>query len=801
VSRVLTCLTTAHDWRLVLLAAGICLLASLVVIGLFHRTKAATGNKRAVWLTLAAAAAACGIWATHFIAMLAYDPGVAVTYDFTLTILSLVAAGLISFAGFGIALEQPRWAAPAGGAAVGGGIAAVHYTGMFALQAPATLNWSPDLIVASVVVGVALAVAAVEVASRGGGLGKMAAATVLLALAIMGHHFIAMGAFTLIPDPTQIVDTASLDPEGLALHIAGVTVGILGMGLVATLLDQRSAQQLRYQKIQFDTALENMSQGLCMFDPSGRITLFNSHYAEMMELPADSLRDISLLDLFRRRKADGNFAGDPEAYFARVRREMRDGLRAERIVETPNGRTLRVIDQPMAGGGWVATFEDVTEIRAAQAQIAYMARHDALTGLPNRTVFQDELEHALRRTQRGEQVAVLCIDLDHFKPVNDTLGHPVGDALLKQVAERFRQCVRETDTVVRLGGDEFAIVQAGTYEQPADSTSLARRLIEAVAAPYEINGHQIVVGASIGVSIAPADGIDPVQLLTNADLALYRAKADGRSTYRFFEAGMDARARARRLMETELRAGLGRKEFELHFQPIHDVASGTILAFEALVRWRHPDRGLVPPAEFISIAEETGLIVPLGAWVLHEACRCAAGWPKDVHVAVNLSPVQFKDRALTATVMEALSASGLSPQRLELEITESVLLNESETTLATLHALRNIGVHISMDDFGTGYSSLSYLRSFPFDKIKIDQSFVRDLSSCEESRAIVRAVTGLGKSLAIRTTAEGVQTAEQLAMLRNEGCVEAQGYLFSPPVPHPQVGPLLAAIAVEHEAA
>ena len=409
-----------------------------------------------------------------------------------------------------------------------------------------------------------------------------------------------------------------------------------------------------------------------------------------------------------------------------------------------------------------------------------MARHDALTGLPNRVLFREEMEKALVRVARGETVAVLCLDLDHFKSVNDTLGHPVGDGLLKAVAERLLACVRDTDTVARLGGDEFAILQAG-LDKPESAAILAQRLIDDVCEPYDIDGHEVVVGASIGIAIAPSDGDHPDQLLKNADMALYRAKSDGRRLYRFFEREMDARLQARRALELDLRKALADGEFELFYQPLIDLRTESISGFEALLRWNHPERGLVSPAEFIPLAEEIGLIVPLGEWVLREACLEAAKWPRRMKVAVNLSPVQFKRRNLAPAVVRALSASALSANRLELEITESVLLLEDDATVKTLHLLRGLGVRISMDDFGTGYSCLSYLRSFPFDKIKIDRSFVRDLAEKEDCAAIVRAVAGLGASLGITTTAEGVETVEQLAQVRAQGCTEAQGYLFSRP--------------------
>jgi len=431
-----------------------------------------------------------------------------------------------------------------------------------------------------------------------------------------------------------------------------------------------------------------------------------------------------------------------------------------------------------------------------EQRLEHMAHHDALTNLPNRLRLRQAMENELARVQRGESVAVLCLDLDHFKSVNDTLGHPVGDRLLEAVAERLRQNVRDVDIVARVGGDEFAIVQVAA-EQPRGAIILADRLIETLAKPFDLDGHQVVIGTSIGIALAPLDGLDTDQLIKNADMALYRAKADGRGVFRFFEPEMDAKMQARRTLEIDLRKALAEGEFELFYQPLVNLASNEVSGFEALLRWNHPTRGLVPPSEFIPIAEEMGLIVPSGERILRQACAEAAGWPDDIKVAVNLSPVQFKSKTLALAVTSALASSGLPPHRLELEITESVLLQDNEATLTTLHQLRQLGVRISMDDFGTGYSSLSYLRSFPFDKIKIDQSFVRDLSGKEDSLAIIRAVAGLGRNLGMATTAEGVETREQLGYLRQEGCTEVQGYLFSRPLPARNIIPLLESVRKE----
>jgi diguanylate cyclase (GGDEF)-like protein/PAS domain S-box-containing protein len=790
--RVLTCLTTEHDWRLVVLAGTICWLASAVAISLFHRARASRGRARATWIGLDAAVGGCGIWATHFVAMLAYDPGSSAGYSIPITLLSLVFAITIVAIGLCIALSSARQSVVAlGGAVIGGGVAAMHYTGMAALELPAFIVWSPGIVVASVVFGSLFAAIALLVAVRRDNPVHTVAATGLLTVAIVSHHFTAMGAVTLVPDPTLGSDGLSISPTALSFLTAVAAFAILGLSLLASMIDRRAKSELHQQKVLLDTALDNMSQGLSMFDADGRILLYNERYAEMMGRTGMDLQGRLLLDVLRQQKVLGRWDGDPDQFVASVIAEAKAGNSVTRTVSR-NGRSIRVVDQPMRGGGWVATFEDITEWQAAQEQISHMARHDALTNLPNRTLFREQLEKALRLVRRSDQLAVLCLDLDHFKDINDSLGHPVGDALLKEVARRLGECVTEHDTVARLGGDEFAIVQFCSDCEPSAVAMLASHVVEKVSAPYEIAGHQLVIGVSIGISLAPEDGKNPDELLKKADLALYRAKEDGRGTYRFFETGMDARAQARRLLELDLRAALKRGEFEVYYQPIRDVAKDVVVAFEALVRWNHSLRGMISPVNFIPLAEETGLIVPLGDWVLRRACMDAAQWSQDVGVAVNLSPVQFKNLNLVASVKDALKDSGLPAHRLELEITESVLLQNSEATLSVLHELRGFGVRISLDDFGTGYSSLSYLRSFPFDKIKIDRSFITELATREDSMAIVRAVTGLGKSLGIVTTAEGVETDAQFNLLRQEGCTQAQGYLFSPPRPVAEVESMLS---------
>src|SRR6202045_4468861 len=442
--------------------------------------------------------------------------------------------------------------------------------------------------------------------------------------------------------------------------------------------------------------------------------------------------------------------------------------------------------------GYLVAIVDITERRRAEARIAYMAHHDGLTNLPNREFYQDRLRQALEQDRSGNnRVAVLCVDLDLFKNVNDSFGHPMGDRLLRLVADRLRSQVRGNNLAARLGGDEFAVILAADVS-PNEASDYAARLIKILSASYDIDGIEVVIGASIGIALSPGDGETSEELMRNADMALYRAKSDGGGVHHFFEREMDRQAQKRRDLEVDLRRAFANGEFELHYQPLVDIAADRISGFESLLRWRHPEKGMISPADFIPVAEDIGLIAPLGEWVLREACNEAVKWPAEIKVAVNLSPVQFRSRNLVQVVISALAHSGLSPRRLELEITESVFLAETEANLAILHQLRELGVSISMDDFGTGYSSLSYLRSFPFDKIKIDRSFVKDLAQRSDCVAIVRAISGLGRSLNITTTAEGVETIDQLDWLRAEGCNEVQGFLFSAAKPATEVDALLS---------
>jgi diguanylate cyclase (GGDEF)-like protein len=549
----------------------------------------------------------------------------------------------------------------------------------------------------------------------------------------------------------------------------------------ASLAQQNVA--LETGRMHFDAALDNISQGVTFFDGDQKLIVSNRRYREIYGLPPDVTRaGVPLADLIAYRAGIGTLPDmTADAYMARRRALSQSGKPFEIVDELLDGRYVLLRYQPLANRGWVTTHEDITERRLAEADLAFLARHDALTLLPNRTLFQERLAQALASTRRRAGCALLLLDLDGFKVVNDNLGHPVGDALLQAVAGRLRSAIREIDTVARLGGDEFALIQCG-LESPHDVAVLAERVIASVAEPFDIDGHRVLVGASLGAAVAPSDGTSSETLFRNADVALYLAKDEGRGTFRLFEPKMDARVQVRRALELDLRDALANDAFALDYQPILELRSGRVVGFEALIRWNHPVRGLINPADFVPIAEDTGLIVSIGKWVLRRACLEAAGWPDDIGVSVNLSAIQFRGGQLLGAVEAALSEAGLAPSRLELEITESVLLHNSDDRLATLHRLRALGVRVALDDFGTGYSSLSYLRSFPFDKLKIDRCFIGDLVSNRESKVIVSTIIGLAVGLGMTVTAEGVELAEQVAILREKGCAQVQGDLFSPPL-------------------
>ena len=553
-------------------------------------------------------------------------------------------------------------------------------------------------------------------------------------------------------------------------------------------------QELQAQNLRFDAALSNMSQALLLYDHKARLVICNRRYLEMYRLPPDgSVPGTSLVDLLPRNASrPARFGDDPESHVDALLQLIAEKSSVSRFIELPDGRTISEVIRAMSGSGWVITHQDVTEQRNAEKKIAHMARYDALTDLPNRTL----LRRGPRRSPSPacrEMSASPCTTWTSTSSRASTIHSAtlLGDELLRYVAARLSSCIGKRDKVARVGGDEFAIIQTGVGD-PADAAALARHIADAIRRPYDLRGQTVIVGASIGIALAPDDGREPHELIKNADMALYGAKADGRNTFRFFEPAMDARMKTRRALELALRKAVTEGEFELHYQPVVDLATGVVVCCEALLRWPQSDGGYIPPAKFIPVAEEIGLIVPIGEWVLRTASAEACRWPEQVKVAINLSPIQIMNDNLLPVVLKTLAATGLPATRLEVEITETVLMQNTEATLTTLHRLRDLGISISMDDFGTGYSSLSYLRAFPFDKIKIDQSFVGDLPGRGDAAAIVRAIAGLARNLDMVTTAEGVETEAQRKQVQSLGCDEVQGFLLGRPQPARDIEHLLA---------
>jgi diguanylate cyclase (GGDEF)-like protein len=597
-----------------------------------------------------------------------------------------------------------------------------------------------------------------------------------------------------VPEYPLIVDISVTEATSLAIWRQRATA--IGLGSAIFLLFSiyllraitrqvrllsNSEASLAQKSQQLDAALNNMSQGVAMFDGQQRLIISNNQLAKIYRLtPEQTKPGTPFRAILDARAAVGSVPGDVRNFVAdSLDQVSRVGL-SHSYYELRDGRTVSVSLQGMDGGGWVSIHQDITAQKRIEAELEHLARHDALTGLANRSLFTEKANAALARMRRnGEAFSVLMLDLDRFKSVNDSFGHPAGDALLREIARRLLNTVREVDCVARFGGDEFAVLQAPCKDQKAGVIALSDRILAAVTEPYDFNGRKLILETSIGIALAPQDGDDVDALIKHADLALYRAKTEGRNRYCFFAASMEAEARNRRELEDDMRIALTRHEFELQYQTIVNLESRQCCGAEALVRWRHPERGMLLPDRFIPVAEDSGLIVPLGEWILRQACADAGKWPSRFKVAVNLSPTQFKHGDLLDVLKSALKDTGLPPERLELEITEWVLLENNAENLAILRDIKSLGVAIVLDDFGTGYSSMTYLQMFPFDRIKIDQTFIQNIMHHTTDAAIVCAIAGLGRNLGIATVAEGVETEEQLIAVRAAGCQLAQGYLFS----------------------
>ena len=768
---VYTCLTQAHDHQLILLAAGVCIAGVYGSFSVATHAARCKGRAATLWAGASIVASGCTAWATHMIGLLAYRPGMPAGFDPYLTAMSL----LIAVAGIGVSVtlaigQRRRTQRFLIGLLLGGSIATLHYLGEASYLVAGTVTWDPLVLAVSIPTSLLMfGVAMVVTGERRRDLRRAGAPMLVAAIGVL--HFGGMTAMTLAFDPAQSLPPQAVPPEVIAPIVAGVSLGLLILAVIGLRLTLNARAQARRDQERLRELANLAVEGLAVCHGEV-IETANRSLERLAGVAAGALGGGRLSDLL-----------PGLTVFTLPEREEREtelvGADGQRVPV----RVLRSEVPLGSGRRTVLAVRDQRERLQTESRMRTLAYSDGLTGLPNRAHFNDLLaRHAASCKSDDQTYAVLVLDLDRFKLVNDTLGHNVGDTLLRKAAQRLIAALGNNDVVARLGGDEFAVLQVDTAG-PDAVHALAARIVELIGRPFLIDGQLVNVGASVGAALAPADGTEPSAVLRNADLALYKAKADGKGTFRRFDPALDARVQARRSLEADLRRAIAVQEFELHYQPLVDARSGRITSAEALVRWRHPMRGLVSPADFIPLAEETGLIGPLGQWVLRTACSQAALWPSHIRVAVNLSPAQFRDLRLSETVKAALTASGLPPNRLELEITEGVLLADEERTLATLTRLRAAGISISMDDFGTGYSSLSYLRRFPFDKIKIDQSFVRQLPGDSESAAIVRAIITMGTCLGMTITVEGVETAEQFEFTAASGCDQVQGYHFSRPLP------------------
>ncbi|MGE0210339.1 MAG: EAL domain-containing protein [Parvibaculaceae bacterium] len=765
--KVIGCITEQHDSALLLSAVMVCVIGSWIALKLFARSRSADGATRSQWLFFAGLTGGTAIWSTHFLSMVAFEPGMPVGHEPLHTIGSLVVAIIATSIGLTVAtVRSPRWMPEAGGALIGLAIASMHLTGMAGLKATGRLVWDPGLLFSAIVIAMLFGALAINRAIRPFSRFSRHSATAALVLAICGLHFTAMAAVTIVPDPTVVVPRVLLPSTELVLSVVAGTLLVLGTGFATYYIDSHATAEAR---LRLKTLADAATEGIVILR-DGRILDVNGSFERLVGGDRDMLLGQELASFLH------SASGPAPVQGAGIECELRTFESALLPVRIHYRETT-------APGGQICTVLDLSERKAAEGRIHFLAHFDPLTSLPNRSSFITRLESEIETSQAGRRrFALLCIDLDRFKETNDVFGHAVGDQMLIEIANRMQAALKGEEVVARLGGDEF-VALLPDVDDPAEMAGFAERLMAAIGAPVVIDGNDLQSGSSIGIAMFPDDAETAVELMARADLAMYRAKESIGDSLCFFEMGMDRQVREKRAMALDLRKALANGEFELHYQSQSTLEGGEIIGFEALVRWHHPVRGLIAPAEFIPVAEETGLIIPLGNWVLKTACETAKSWPEPYRVAVNISPVQFTQGNLPETVHELLLETGLAPSRLELEITESVLITDLDRALHILRRLKNLGITIAMDDFGTGYSSLSTLQSFPFDKIKIDRSFIDSLGRHHQADSIVRAILALGHSLGIPVLAEGIETKAHLDFLREEGCAEAQGYLLGRPQP------------------
>ena len=790
-------LFTAHEPGLIVLAATICLVSSYACIGLTRHARRASGRMRNVWTAVAAMAVGFGIWATHFVAVLAFRPGFTLSYDIWLTALSLLIAIVVCGAGIAMASRGNGFMDRLlGGAVVGVAISSMHYTGIAALIMGGRLGWSPALVSTSILAGIVFGGLALAVGLEGT-IRRVIAGALLLTLAICAMHFTAMAAadFSLC---FPLVANGELNGFWLSIALTFISVLLLALALGSTMLDEadrrrterererelRDANAITAVTQKLELAMTHMAQGLGLYGADGNLQLYNQRFPALLGIdPQLDLQGASFEQTCRLSiMGSGVSPEDVDDRMATAITAHRPLIEkgGEIVIPFAEDRVLQVSHSPIGDGSWVTTIDDITERHRSQRAIAHLARHDGLTGLPNRARFKEAFEQSLEKAAetRGK-IAIIAVDLDHFKEINDSHGHAAGDLVLKTLAGRFNALVREGEVIARLGGDEFAAIKV--FSGMDALRDFLVRIEDALTRRIDSDDLAISPGGSIGVAVWPDDGRDLSKLMSNADLAMYRAKAEFDRRICYYERDMDEQARARRDMARDLWAALDQNGFYLAYQVQRSVSTGDITGYEVLLRWNRPGHGEVSPSEFIPVAEECGAINAIGVWVLKMACLEAASWPEPYKIAVNVSGLQLAQIDLIDTVRSTLFMSGLAPHRLELEVTETAIIGDKQRALHILRQIKAMGVSIAIDDFGTGYSSLDTLRSFPFDKIKLDRSFMNEVENNEQSKAIVRAILALGRSLSVPVLAEGVETRAQLDVLRKEGCTEAQGFFLGRP--------------------
>ena len=782
--RVIDCIAQEHDLRLVALAACLCALACTTTVNLMAAAQTKEGGSSLAHLVAASVVFGCGVWSLHFVAMLAFVSSMPISYGISLTFVSIL------FAVVGALLALTVWRfSPSRqiGTVVGGGllslsVIAMHFCGIAAMQVSGLLHLKTEQVLFAGGVSLLFSIGALIRSDTLSTHRRRLQVAGLLAVAICGLHFIAMAGLSIEPGLPTGHQTAVLGSYQLAITIGSFGVAILIMSLAATLVEQHLSQRTVIELKRIRT-LSDVSQEVLIICRDGIILQVNAAGTRLLRTPEGQLIGRQMADLI---------SEDDQLTFLKhlVHQGVDLGpgevnLRASNGTIVPARFSIGKIDYEGKPADVVALL-NISDRKRDEAKIQHLAYHDPLTDLPNRSLLRDRLTQSIKAARRpGYHLALFCLDLDRFKQINDLFGHAAGDELLMQVTKRLRNQTRSGDTLARIGGDEFVVV--ASFERLDDIAILARRLIEALTQPFMLTAGLAEIGVSIGIAVYPEDGTDQEELMRTADLALYRAKHEEKGTFRFFEAAMDEHARARQRLEHDLRGAIDREEFCLHHQPLVDCLTGDVKGFEALLRWHHPERGMIPPLEFIPLAEETGLILKIGEWVIETACRAAAAWSEPYRVAVNVSPVQFLKSDLPAIISSVLDNTGLPANRLEVEITEGILMKNPRRAADVLTMLRGLGVGIAMDDFGTGYSSLSYLNEFKFDKLKIDRSFVKRLGQAEDATMIIRTIIGLAHNLGLSVVAEGVETREQLKILRDLECDQIQGYLIGRPMPF--VGP------------